>query len=80
MHFNPYLIGAMLDILLKNVNKIRIDPQLIAYICQESGLVSVGTLLIEEYILSLDDQPTSSKKGTGCNESDEISYWAKLAV
>lgn len=77
--FNPHLIGAMLDILLKNSNKLRIDPQLITYVCQESGLVSIGTLLLEEYINTLDDQPSESKKGVGCEESTEIAYWVKLA-
>lgn len=80
VNFNPYLIGAVLDILLKNTNKIRIEPELIAYVCQESGLISIGTLLLEEYILSLDEQPSGSKRGTGCVESSEISHWVQLAV
>lgn len=78
MNFNPHVIGAVLDILLKN-NKIRIDPHLISYICQESGLMSIGTLLLEEYILSLDEQPSRSKKGRGCDQNGEITYWVKLA-
>lgn len=69
----------MLNILLKNTNKIRIEPQLITYVCQESGLLSIGTLLLEEYINSLDDQPSGSKKGIGCEESTEITYWVNLA-
>lgn len=77
--FNPHVISAMLDILLKNKNKIRMDPQLIAYVCQESGLISIGALLLEDYIYSSDVQPSTSKKGSGCEQDITISYWVKLA-
>lgn len=78
-NFNPHLIGALLDVLLKNESKIRVEPELISYVCQESGLVSVGTLLLEQYILSLDEHPTGSKKGSGSAPDREIAHWVKLA-
>ncbi|KAG5877906.1 hypothetical protein JTB14_011622 [Gonioctena quinquepunctata] len=76
--FNPNLFSALLDILLKNKKNIPFEPQLISYVALESGLVSTGALLLEEYIISLDDLPGGSKRGVG-QESGETLYWVKLA-
>ncbi|KAJ8958549.1 hypothetical protein NQ314_006388 [Rhamnusium bicolor] len=78
-YFNSNLFSTLLDILLRNKDKIQFEPQLLSYVCQQSGLVSVGTLLLEEYLISYDDQPSGSKKGTGTGENTETVYWVKLA-
>ncbi|XP_023014378.2 DNA-dependent protein kinase catalytic subunit [Leptinotarsa decemlineata] len=76
--FNPHLFAALLDILLKNKSKISFDPQLVCYVSQESGLVSTGALLLEEYIIMMDELPTSSKRAVG-EDTKEALYWVKLA-
>ncbi|XP_050298315.1 DNA-dependent protein kinase catalytic subunit-like isoform X2 [Anthonomus grandis grandis] len=75
---NVNVFSTLLDILLKSKKEIRLDPALISRVCQQSGLISVGTLLIEEYIMNLEDVPTSSKRGTGA-ENLEMRHWLKLA-
>lgn len=38
----------------------------------------LGALLIEEYLMDVEDGPSSSKRGN-CSDSLEICYWLKLA-
>ncbi|KAJ8918257.1 hypothetical protein NQ315_014127 [Exocentrus adspersus] len=78
--FNPNLIGTLFDMLLKHKDKLRFDgPQLVTYVSQQSGLLSVGTLLLEEYLISSDCVPSGSKKGANAEENKETVYWVKLA-
>lgn len=79
-NFNPNVISTLLDILLRHKDKFHFgQPQLISYICQQSDLLSIGTLLLEEYLISSDDLPSGSKKGSGTEENKETVYWVKLA-
>lgn len=78
--FNPNLVSTLLGILLMHKDKLHFgQPQLISYVCQQSGLLSIGTLLLEEYLICSDDLPSSSKKGAGTEENKETIYWVKLA-
>lgn len=78
-NFSSHFFSALFDILLKHKASIQINPHLIASVSQESGLISTGALLIEDYILHLDDEPPKSKKGSSSHENKETVYWVKLA-
>lgn len=77
--YNNYLIAALLDILLEYKDKIQLDPNLITRVCQESGLISIGALLLEEYIMCYDYDGPTTKKGLGSQNNVETLYWVKLA-
>ncbi|CAG9832446.1 unnamed protein product [Diabrotica balteata] len=80
VQFNRYLFAALLDILLKNKEKMVFDTKLISYVAQESGLASTGALLIEEYLISGvgDDMPSTSKRKFREDDRETVS-WIKLA-
>ncbi|KAF5289822.1 hypothetical protein FQA39_LY14977 [Lamprigera yunnana] len=76
--FIPNTIGAFLDIALVFKKEIKFDPTIIANVSRESGLLSTGSLLLEEYLLSDLSEASSSKKVRGL-ESVETCHWVKLA-
>ncbi|CAH1171231.1 unnamed protein product [Phaedon cochleariae] len=76
--YHPNLIGALFDILLRHKDRIQFDAQTVAFVAQESGLVSVGTLLLEEYVCACDSLPSSSKMGVGQQDKEAV-YWVKIA-
>ncbi|XP_056648968.1 DNA-dependent protein kinase catalytic subunit-like isoform X1 [Diorhabda sublineata] len=81
VQFDRHLFTALLDILLKNKEKMSVDPKLLSYVALESGLASTGALLIEEYIIhDVDDidGPTASKR-TFKEDNKDTLYWIKLA-
>ncbi|XP_066255512.1 DNA-dependent protein kinase catalytic subunit-like [Euwallacea similis] len=78
MQYNTNVFSTLLNILLNSKKKFRVDPAIITAVCQQSGLVSVGTLVIEEYIMDLEPVPSSSKKMSGVGD-DETKHWLKLA-
>ncbi|XP_066140487.1 DNA-dependent protein kinase catalytic subunit-like [Euwallacea fornicatus] len=78
VQYNTNVFSTLFDILLDSKKKFRVDPAIIAAVCQQSGLASVGTLVIEEYIMELEPAPSSSKKRSGVGD-DETKHWLKLA-
>lgn len=83
--FTPNVIGALLDIILQHnknryLKKIDINPDILFTACKNSGLLSVGCLLLEEYINLKDDYngPSSSKRGCAI-VNKTVDYWVKLA-
>lgn len=77
--FIPNTIGTFLHIALTFKNELRFDPNTITTVCQYSGLLSVGSLLLEEYLVSGDtDYKTPVKKIKGI-ENVNILQWIKFA-
>lgn len=70
-------MGTFLDIALAQKNKIMFEPEMISSVCQSSGLTSVGTLLLEEYLISEVDTASTSPKRRH-EESSENDYWVHL--
>ncbi|ERL91440.1 hypothetical protein D910_08770 [Dendroctonus ponderosae] len=68
----------LLDILLQSQPEIAVDSALISTVSQQSSLMSVGALLIEEYLINGEVLPVPSKRGI-INESGENTHWLKLA-
>lgn len=83
--YTPNVIGILLDIILQHnknrgLKKIDINPDILFTACKNSGLLSVGCLLLEEYInLNEDfDGPSNSKRGCAVGDKT-VDYWVKLA-
>lgn len=56
------------------------EPDIIARVCEESGLMSVGTLILEEYIINSNTEITRQVKRAYGDDVDVIAkYWIKLA-
>ncbi|CAG9767394.1 unnamed protein product [Ceutorhynchus assimilis] len=75
MQFNANVISTLLDILLQSKKEFQINPELLAKVCQQSGLVSVGALLLEEYLISI-NAPSDYEM---YYDNVETPYWLKLA-
>ncbi|XP_030758783.1 DNA-dependent protein kinase catalytic subunit-like [Sitophilus oryzae] len=75
---NANLFATLLDISLMSKDKFRLDPNSISTVCQQSGLISMGTLLLEEYLMDLDDCPSTSKRGVMVQDPETV-HWIKLA-
>lgn len=79
--YNIHFIGALLDIILKQKNTLKLDSNIISNVSQLSGLSSVGALLLEEYLIcGIETGPSSAKRSRGVEESDEDTYWIHLAM
>lgn len=78
--FNTNLFRTLLDIILINKSKIRLAPEIIANVCEASGLISVGTLILEEYLSDIQDASAhGSKTPANTSNNPEINYLVKLA-
>ncbi|KAH1016070.1 hypothetical protein HUJ04_007350, partial [Dendroctonus ponderosae] len=78
IQFNSNVFSSLLDILLQSQPEIAVDSALISTVSQQSSLMSVGALLIEEYLINGEVLPVPSKRGI-INESGENTHWLKLA-
>ncbi|KAK4881292.1 hypothetical protein RN001_004611 [Aquatica leii] len=78
--FAPNTIGAFLDIALSYKNEMQFDPAIISNVSEESGLLSIGSLLLEEYLdMNVDVvEPTPAKRARGV-ETANTYCWVKLA-
>ncbi|KAK5649276.1 hypothetical protein RI129_000305 [Pyrocoelia pectoralis] len=77
--FATNTIGAFLDIALSYTDTIRLHPNIVTTVSEESGLLSIGSLLLEEYLSSdLDEIVPPAKKSRGV-ESHQTNHWVKLA-
>lgn len=75
--YTPSLIGTLLDVAFCHKNDIQFDPNLIMKVSEESGLMSVGSLILEEYLCNETFGCSSSKISN--NEDEETNLWIKLA-
>lgn len=77
--YNPSVIGAFLDLAVEHKDSIKFQPELIATVCQSSGLVSTGIALFEDYLLSsLDTGEPNSKRSRNSNNL-ENDCWIYLS-
>ncbi|KAF5300806.1 hypothetical protein FQR65_LT09109 [Abscondita terminalis] len=76
--FAPNTIGTFLDITLTYKHEMQFEPIKIANASIESGLLSVGSLVLEEYLEMKTDEPTPAKRCRGV-ESADTNCWVKLA-
>ncbi|KAB0800482.1 hypothetical protein PPYR_06222 [Photinus pyralis] len=76
--FATNTIGTFLDIALSFTDTMRFDPNIITTVSEESGLLSLGSLLLEEYLSSSLEEAPASKKRRGV-ESPQTNHWVKLA-
>ncbi|XP_025836118.1 DNA-dependent protein kinase catalytic subunit-like [Agrilus planipennis] len=74
----PNLVGALMDFTLSNKNLIQLKPETVSSVALSSSLYSIGSLLLEEYLIHLDFSEGSSKRKPG-EESEESKYWLKIA-
>ncbi|XP_044756993.1 DNA-dependent protein kinase catalytic subunit-like isoform X2 [Coccinella septempunctata] len=77
--FNSNLLRTLMDFIIASKSKIKLDPYLIVECCLSSSLVSTGTLIIENYLMHMDEAEPLPKKVKGVNTSDECIHWIKLA-
>ncbi|KAL3276778.1 hypothetical protein HHI36_012145 [Cryptolaemus montrouzieri] len=78
LQFNTNLFRTLLDFIIISESKIIVDPYLVSESCLSSGLVSTGTLIMEMYLMNLEDVP-QAKRSRGLDTSTECIYWIKLA-
>ena len=75
--FIPNVMSAFLDIALAQKNNMQFQPDTISNVCQSGGLLSLGTLLIEEYLISNENLKCEAKRSR--SENAESLHWVKLA-
>lgn len=79
IQFIPSTMGTFLDIVLTYKNYMQFEPNVIANVCENSGLFSVGCLILEEDIVNSETSyNVSAKRGRGIENDDSIN-WIKLA-
>lgn len=76
--FIPNTMATLLDLVLAHIKEVDFHPNVIAMVAQNSELYSVGSLILEEYILSHDMERSTSKKAPGV-DSIMATYLLKLA-
>lgn len=77
--YSPSVIGAFLDVAAEHKDSIKFQPELVATVCQSSGLVSTGVALFEDYLLSdFDFEGPSNKRNKNAN-SLENDCWIYLS-
>ncbi|VEN54375.1 unnamed protein product [Callosobruchus maculatus] len=73
-----HLFGVLLDIIKLNTSSIRFEPSVVTSASQQCGLPSVGALILEEYLASVDSAPSMSKRKPGQIDGEK-ELWLKLA-
>lgn len=77
--YNPFVIEAFLELAVQHKDTIKIQPELIATVCQSSGLISMGIAIFEEYLLSSFDVVEPAAKRVKTAESVGNDYWVYLS-
>ncbi|CAH1962380.1 unnamed protein product [Acanthoscelides obtectus] len=77
-HSNRHLFGVLLDIILLNTSSIRLESSVVTLASQQCGLPSVGALILEKYLASVDTGPSGSKRRPGQMDVENM-LWLKLA-
>ncbi|XP_045466048.1 DNA-dependent protein kinase catalytic subunit-like isoform X2 [Harmonia axyridis] len=77
--FNTNLFRTLMDFIVTSNFKMKLDPYLITECCLSSSLVSTGTLIIEGYLMHLDEGEPQAKRLKGNSISEETVHWIKLA-
>lgn len=77
--FNVNLFRTLLDMLFSNAKCMVFDPNLITSVCQTSGLLNLGALLLEEYLNNTDDTENEMKRSRGFENGTKAVLWVKLA-
>lgn len=77
--YNPSVIEAFLELVIQHKDTIQIEPELIATVCQSSGLISTGIAIFEEYLLSSFDVVEPAAKRVKTTESLENDCWVYLS-
>lgn len=77
--YNGYFIGALLDVAMKNKDAVTFSPSVISKVSQNSGLLSSGIMLLEEYLISDCQYEVPAKKSTNSLATPELTCWVKLA-
>lgn len=80
VQFVPNVMGTFFDLILSNTEVMRLEPDILTEVCRSSGLISVGTLLLEDYLIcGFYDEESPAKKSKGNGFDVEQEHWAKLA-
>lgn len=77
--YNPSVMGAFLELAIENKDTIKLQPELVATVCQSSGLIATGITIFEEYLLSSFDVVEPNIKKTKTTENIENDYWIYLS-
>ena len=77
--YNNNVMGALLDIVLAHNQKMFIEPELVLKVCRHSGLMPIGSLILEEYLINSDWTPQYKLPRKHLNDQ-EINCWVKLAT
>lgn len=77
--YNPAVMGAFLEFAIEHQANIKFQPELIATVCQSSGLISTGIAIFEEYLLSDLDISEPAIKRIKSSESLENDCWIYLS-
>lgn len=79
--YDTNVMGALLDVVLNQRKLFQFPSDVIAKVSLNSGLLSSGALILEEYLISNNfnsDEPVA-KQSRGYSDNAEIECWAKLA-
>lgn len=73
-------MGSLLSVILKFPNLFTFDSTTIAKVSEESGLLSLGCLILEEYIINTNSECTRQlKRKYGDDVDENLKYWIRLA-
>lgn len=72
-------MGAFLNIAVEHSDMIKLQPELIATVCQSSGLISTGITVLETYLLSNYDTSEPNSKKSRNSENIENDCWIYLS-
>lgn len=62
VQFQPSLIRTFLNFALEHKETVKFDPEVIYTVCQSSGLISNGIMILEDYLISSSDADEPSIK------------------
>lgn len=79
IQYNASVMGAFLELTIEHKDTIRLQPDVIATVCQSSGLISTGITIFEEYLLSSCDFTEPAIKRIKTEENIENDYWIYLS-
>ncbi|XP_060523292.1 DNA-dependent protein kinase catalytic subunit-like isoform X2 [Cylas formicarius] len=79
VQFNAHLFSVLFDVLLEQKRLVRFDSDLVSNISRQSGLLSVGSFLLEEYIADGGDVEPGPSKRSFRQDDPETQHWIRLA-
>lgn len=79
VQYNPSVMGALLELAVEYKDSIKYQPELIATVCQSSGLLSTGITIFEEYLLAKTDISEPDTKRIRTSENLGNDCWIYLS-